>query len=524
MTLSKQTILDQLYQKIERHDLPILRQSAARVMTLASSHETEVNALAHTILQDQPFTARLLKLANSFYYNRSPKRPVLSVTRAVMLVGYSALRDLSLASEFAEFAQRRMPEGVNLPHIIAKAFIAANQASDLGKALGLPNAEMLFTSALLRSIGELALAYHLPTVHLEIHASMVQDRCSYEEAHSRIVGADSRDAVKGVCEIFHIPNDLISVLPVDWDRCEQWDPWEKHHAVIDLANQIATNLLSAPSATTDKEFNGLIERASKTFKIEPSTLTVTVKSAFHKSVRLADVIKLDPNHLRPTQADSQDPPTLRNELVDACLSFIPPPPPSQPDPEDRPASGHEGSPAAVCAAPQTGEHPPLLSLDYMNFLMELSAHMLDKPNFNTIMNLVLEGLYRAVGFTHTFLLLLDPNDHQFVARLGFGPLTDTLLTTFTIASSPSCETLTSLLTKPFPLRLTQPFTDLETVIPPLIIETLKPVEIAIGPLRAKARTIGLIWADAPKEITDPMWSAFELFILQANVGLNSLSR
>lgn len=524
MPVLTKSVLDRLQDKIKESELPILRQSAARVITLASSSKTEINALAQIILQDQAFTARVLRMANTFFYNRQSGRPVTSVTRAILLIGYGALRDLALAGEFAEFAQKHLPAGVDLRQIIAKAFVAANQASDLGKALELPNTELLFTSALLQSIGELALAYHLPTVRQNIQTLMIEENLSYSTAHQRVVGASPKETMRKVCEPYQIPQELVAATLPCWEASAQWTDEDRWGAVIHLANDVARNLLSPASPASNASLDHLLRNAAAAFHVETTKLTSTVTSAFEQTLQLADVVKFDPKHLVPSKVTSEGAPTVRAELVEACIKIVAPALTSSASQ----AASQTSAPVAAPSSESTG--PPSANTDeaastpaYLNYLTDLGAHMLEKPDFNTILNLALEGLHRGAGFTHTFLLLSSPKDRQFIARLGFGPLSDTFLNEFAIPQEgpAACPGLTQTSTS---MRFESLWPGLAETLPPQLLQSLRPVGIALGPLRTNNRLIGLIWADLPAPIPDSLWTAFELLTLQANVGLRSLAR
>ncbi|MDE3119915.1 MAG: hypothetical protein KGL03_12985, partial [Nitrospirota bacterium] len=105
----------------------------------------------------------------------------------------------------------------------------------------------------------------------------------------------------------------------------------------------------------------------------------------------------------------------------------------------------------------------------------------------------------------------------------FGPLSDTFLNELAIPQEgqAACPGLTQTSTS---LRFDSPWPGLAETLPPQLWQSLRPVGIAIGPLRTNNRLIGMIWADLPAPIPDPLWAAFELLTLQANVGLRSLAR
>jgi HD-like signal output (HDOD) protein len=70
--LSKATLLATVKQKLRDQQLPVLRKTVTRIGALASTLKSDIGQLAQTILQDQPFTAKVLAVANSPFYKHNP--------------------------------------------------------------------------------------------------------------------------------------------------------------------------------------------------------------------------------------------------------------------------------------------------------------------------------------------------------------------------------------------------------------------------------------------------------------------
>ena len=107
--------------------LPIIRQTAVKVIALLSSPLTKVDSIANAILHDQAFTARVLKVANSVFYQRRNEK-ITSLSQAILRTGYDTIRDIAIATEFAELVQKRLPQTVSLRRLLAKTFVAGHQA------------------------------------------------------------------------------------------------------------------------------------------------------------------------------------------------------------------------------------------------------------------------------------------------------------------------------------------------------------------------------------------------------------
>jgi transcriptional regulator with GAF, ATPase, and Fis domain len=160
---------------------------------------------------------------------------------------------------------------------------------------------------------------------------------------------------------------------------------------------------------------------------------------------------------------------------------------------------------------------------YLPLLMELSAHVLDRPDFNTVVTYLLEGLHRGCGFAHVALVLPQTATRTLVARFGVGPDTDDRLPAFTSPADPEANFLMRVMAERVPVRMTR--REPPTVpLPPALADLGGAHAVALGPLHNATRTVGLIWADHARAIDDATWNAFQLFIMQANIALTRLAK
>jgi HD-like signal output (HDOD) protein len=118
---------------------PILGDTLRRI-EYRTTH-TSIADLAGIILQDQGFTAIVLHAANKL---NTGSRPIIAVTRAILIVGYNAIRDLAIAAEIADLAEKRLPKSIHLKHLLTKAVLAAHHADQFRFAQNLPDSEESF--------------------------------------------------------------------------------------------------------------------------------------------------------------------------------------------------------------------------------------------------------------------------------------------------------------------------------------------------------------------------------------------
>jgi HD-like signal output (HDOD) protein len=278
-----------LRSKLASQHLPVLRETSVRLIAQLSSPETEVDALVHTLRRDQSFVTRVLGIANSPFYGRAEK--ITTIKRAIIQIGYDIIRDIAIAAEYVELAQNLGPGAPHVARLLAKAFIAAHQTTTLCDAVLLPDSEVLFTSALLESLGEVALAVLMPDVYENIGRTARISGLGYEEAHQQITGLTPHDVTVLVADAHQLPQELI-LAPPDWDRAPEWTAVDQRSAVVHLTNICARNLFMPDSPRIRGQFNEVMSLASTALDLPAPTLTLLLTASFERAVEFGIAAKL----------------------------------------------------------------------------------------------------------------------------------------------------------------------------------------------------------------------------------------
>jgi HD-like signal output (HDOD) protein len=303
--------------KLVGHNLPVIRQTSAKVIALLSSKNSDVEIIADAIRKDQSFMARILNVANSAYYRRRGDK-ITTITRAILQIGYATTRDIALAAEYVEFAHKRQATGVNLHRLLAKAFVAAHQASALGEAGHLPDPEMLFTCALLESLGEFALASYLPVTFKEIGHVARAEGLPYEEAHLRVTGMTPHAITVLIATAYQLPEDLIAPVP-DWNAIPNWTVIDRRHALVHLSNNCAANLFADDSMLLLDDFNEFMTKATAALGLQAADIATLLTEAFQKAMEFAASVKIERNSFALDKSAGDTP---RQNFVQNCSELV----------------------------------------------------------------------------------------------------------------------------------------------------------------------------------------------------------
>lgn len=318
--LDPNALCESLTAKLAGHNLPVIRHTSARVIALLSSRTSDINTIANTILQDQAFTARILNVANSAYYRRRADK-ISTVSRAVSHVGYGTARDIAIASEYADFAHKRFPGALNLRRVMARAFVAAHQAIALGQAIRLPDAEALFTSALLESIGEFAMASYMPKITQLIEETAQNHGLPYDEAHLQVTGLTPHAITAIVAARYQLPDDLI-LPPPNWETQTQWNAKERRNAVVHIANACAINLFANESPLVLGHFTKFMTRATTALGLPSDQIASLLTKAFQKALDFGATVNLERKCFSLDKSTPND--TGRHGLIETCAQLVDP--------------------------------------------------------------------------------------------------------------------------------------------------------------------------------------------------------
>jgi len=302
-----------LEEKLATEKIPVLRTTSLLLIGLLSSLLTPVKMVADTILRDQGFTVQILKLANSPYFSRGAR--ISSISKAIINIGYGALRDIALTVEYADLVQKRLPARVQLRRILAKAFVAARWASIVGQESKLPGTEAFFTSALLESVGDLAVATYLPEVYQKIEGTARSQGWSYHQAHAAVTDMSPHQVTVLVGGHYDLPEHLVQAEPVA-GAMSKWPEKEQTKRIVHFANDLAYNLFSWPYPGILEDFAPLLSETTEGLELSAEALLISLAVEYQQALRLGAAVDLDSKYytFQRTMPEDSD----RNNFLGLC--------------------------------------------------------------------------------------------------------------------------------------------------------------------------------------------------------------
>ncbi len=227
--------IDEIVSKVD--ELPSLPHIVVKVMELTEDPDSTAFDINEVINQDQNMTAQVLRMANSVYYGYS--RRIATVTDAIVLVGFNAVRSIVLAASVSKILKKELKgyvlgEGELWKHSQCTAVFARM----LAKKTKYRSVELAYTAALLHDIGKLVLNSYLSDSYKEVLAIVNEEKTPFDQVEDNIFGFNHATVGGKVAEKWNLPSDLVEAI-----SCH-------HHPTKAVKNPELTAIVHVANAAT----------------------------------------------------------------------------------------------------------------------------------------------------------------------------------------------------------------------------------------------------------------------------------
>ena len=484
-------------------DFPALSDAVARIQRLTRSDNDNLNRLADEILQDVALTHKLLRIVNSAHF--AVAGPVTTVSRAVALIGFTAVRNLALTLVLLEHMQDK-GHAQQVRQEFLRALMAATVAAELVPTVR--DGEEAYLSAMFQNLGRLLTAFYLREEAQQIDALMKPPPGTLEaaappdqdSAAARVLGIGYEALGLGVARSWGLPETLrqsmrrpASELPaLAAERGPQRMRW-----LGSAANAIADALLDAPDA--EASVADIARRHARVLGLPSAAFAQATESARRKMVELVDAmgIRIGANdRARRLLAAVQPTPVSDDSLSPHQLRAIAPAAAAAPTMPA--AAGPAAAPAA--AGDDRGPAVDLLAAG----IQDITSHMVSESfRLNEVLRMVLETLLRALHLRRVVFALRDPAAQALVGRIGLGegaqPLVDALRVPLRVAPGERADLFTAVCLKGSDTLISDASAaNVAARLPRWLGAPAAAPCFLLLPLTLRNAPLGLIYADHPR--------------------------
>ncbi|MBI5764809.1 MAG: HDOD domain-containing protein [Planctomycetes bacterium] len=243
--LTKSEVLQRLENEIELRSVkPVLEY----VIALTRSSTSTIDEIASAMRQDQALTVRVLRVANSSFYQRG--HGAKNLMEATQRIGTTAVRNTVIAILAIDHFEQATSSGIIPLRFWEHSLATGVLAEMIGDAAGVRQADQLFLAGLLHDVGRMVLGTIYPKEYATLIARAVEQDVDLETAELETFEVSHVDVTRTLLGKWNMPPLIIEAAslhesPVATLRRVKQDA--KSISAVALANRLAHALVSGNS-------------------------------------------------------------------------------------------------------------------------------------------------------------------------------------------------------------------------------------------------------------------------------------
>lgn len=192
--------------------IPVMPGAAQKAFALASNPKAEARDFIEVIEVDEALAARVIKIANSVFFDRGNKSS--TIDEAVLVIGLNELRNLLNANALCDIFPSSHPARVQLwAHDIAVALVSKQLASRFLPSL----TDAAFLAGLMHDIGKLLLLQRSTPSYEKVLKAVEIQGIDFKEAEAQEFPFDHSEVGHLIGERWNFSADLIEVISLHHD-------------------------------------------------------------------------------------------------------------------------------------------------------------------------------------------------------------------------------------------------------------------------------------------------------------------
>jgi len=483
----KQSTLEFLLRRMKhKTDFPALSDSVSAINKLTHSDKESINKLSNTILKDYALTNKILRLVNSAYYRQSGGGSISTVSRAVIVLGFDVIRNIAITVLLFEHLEDK-GNVRELKEAFLRANLAGLVARDASRKFLAREAEEAFICSLFHRLGQLLAQYYFPE-EVEDIRKLMQKKVGEESAAVQVLGITFEDLGIGIARTWGFPASIVGSmrhLPAGPIRKPAGHD-EMLRVVAGFSNELCDMIADHAPEHRAREIKALTDRFGASMQISDRQLKEVVEESVEELAQIASILKVNLKQSPFTRQvrvwtggiePAAEPPAADAAITQTLLN-------------DALPGGEAEDEAAAQALPDHAESVLAAGIqDISNSLVEDFA-------LNDILRIILETMYRAMGFKRVLLCLKDARAGQMVGRFGFGPDTAELVKNFRFPIANTPDVFQLAISKSLDIIITDvDDPKIAERVPKWFRERMTAKTFVLFPLCIKGNPLALIYCD-----------------------------
>ncbi len=483
----RQAALDSILMRLrDCTGFPTLSSTIIDINRSVASDSDSARQLTKVILRDLSLTTKLLQVVNSATYGQYRGR-IRTVSKAVLILGFEAVRNVAMALMMLEFTKGRSQEKALQDELVG-AFFAGAVSKPIAQRIGVANIEEAMICTMFQSLGRLLVIFFLYEESRKVR-ELCETGIGEDEAALTVLGISYGELGIGVARHWNFPERLVEGMQrlPNGDVPTPAGEIEKLKIATNLANELYVTALRASEPEKSFALDALSKRYGA-MKLAPKDFTAAIEFALKEIEERATTLNLPVANSAALKvirvwtggsADSEDQETAAEE--DAIM---------------------QGT-AVVDSWEKEGSSASNAQQILSEGIHDVSETLTGEFQLNDLLQMVLETMYRGLGFSRTMIFVRDAKLNAMRARFGFGTDIERVISkcSFPIAFAP--DVFHVALDKGVDIAIEN--TEAANIvqrIPEWHRQAIKAKSFLLLPVVLKNRPLALLYAD--RESADPM--------------------
>ncbi|MFA7241212.1 MAG: HDOD domain-containing protein [Sulfuricellaceae bacterium] len=494
---AKKNTLEFLLRRMRhKSDFPALSESVVSINKIISSETENATKLSNTVLKDFALTNKLLKVVNSVFYREYGGGNISTISRAVVILGFDAVRNLAITLVLFEHLQNKA-QATLLRDDFTRSLLAGMLARGVAVANNFRDPEEAFICAMFHDLGRTLSLFYFPEESEEIRKRVQHLKISEEAASIQVLGLSYRELGMGIARIWGFPPTILNSMralpenkipigknPTDADRMNLLVAFTH-----DLCNMVATTTRAAKDGLIKK----IVARFGNHLPLPQKELQAALDKALEEVEQYAGVMHIN---LQQGQFGKQ----VKTWLTGAA----------QPQTDDTADTIIKGTTliSDLGELKSSGELSAAAPLDSAAILaagiQDISNSLVEGRALNDILRMILETIYRGMGFQRVLLCVRNSKKKTMNGRFGFGHDIQHVANNFKFPLAFDADVFHAAMTKNVDILITD-VNDRKIFgrIPEWFSKAVSAQTFTLFPLNINSVPVALIYADKeyPNEIS-----------------------
>lgn len=386
---------------------PALSTTIADINRIAASDSESVSKLTRTILRDVSITRKLLHVVNSATYGQFGGR-IHTVSKAVLILGFEAVRNAAMSLVLLEFSKGQ-GQAKTMQDEIVSAFFAGVVSKSICERMDIRNNEEAVICTMFQNLGKLLATFFLYDESVQVRELMATG-LNEELAATQVLGISYRELGVGMAKQWNFPDRLVQGMQhvTARDLTAPKTDADKLKIAASLANELCNTALSTNESEKAAALEALVKRYANAIKIDAAELTaaidISLKEIAETAPALSLPVKNSPslNAIKTWMGDAIEPEAAAEAEVGTDTDVL--------------LQNVNAMDAMESSSEPAHDPEHILSAG----IRDVTETLVSDFALNDVLQMVLETMYRSMGFSRTLIFIRDAKLNTMRARFGFG--------------------------------------------------------------------------------------------------------